>query len=139
MHELGLLRAGQPGNDTVVDVGLLDPARHRLLGHVEVDRDLRDCRLTPTSDRDDVPLELRGNSFGIATSSLRDRVPQNGCQPERQQTQRGMKGAGVTVQIVRVLVFGGTPVAEDAARLGADPSLDWSAAVHVPGRGRPGR
>jgi len=32
----------------------------------------------------------------------------------------------VTVQIVRVLVFGGTPVAEDAARLGADPSLDWS-------------
>jgi len=79
LHELGLLRAGQPGNDTVVDVGLLDPARHRLLGHVEVDRDLRDCRLTPTSDRDDVPLELRGNSFGIATSSLRDRVPQNGC------------------------------------------------------------
>ena len=64
LDQLGLLGGGQTIADSVVDVGLGHPAAHRVLGHAEVDRNLRDRQITSPSDRDHVTLELIGELLG---------------------------------------------------------------------------
>jgi hypothetical protein len=50
--------------DAVVDVGLSHPPLQRRLRDVEVDAHLGQQRVRPSSDRDDVTLELRREPLG---------------------------------------------------------------------------
>jgi hypothetical protein len=61
---LGLLGRREPITDAVVDVGLADPAPHRLHRNVEVGSDLRVGQIAPASDSDHVTLELRRELLG---------------------------------------------------------------------------
>jgi len=56
MDQLGLLGAGLALHDAVVDVGLADPAAHRLDRDVEVVSNLSVVRVTPAGDPHHVTL-----------------------------------------------------------------------------------
>lgn len=59
LHELFLLSSREPVNDTIVDVGLGHPALQRRHRDVEIVSCLAEGRVAPTSNRDNVTLELR--------------------------------------------------------------------------------
>jgi hypothetical protein len=54
---------------------LAHPAPDGLFGDSEVNSDLGDAQIAPTSDSDDVTLELWGNFFGMVPSFQREAIP----------------------------------------------------------------
>ncbi len=58
VHQFVLVAAGSAVHNTVVDVGLLAPAAHRLHRDVEVSSDLGMAQIPSAGDPDDVTLEL---------------------------------------------------------------------------------